>query len=185
MLNGLSLLWVAFEIWLVARDRSHGKGRVTRDRGTRYLNFAAIAAGITAAGILGGSTYLPFPGGRTAGVSWAGFALMVCGFGIRVWAVATLGASFRTTVETHSNQKVVRSGPYRRLRHPSYSGLLLMCLGYGVAVQNWLALGIAVGLPLAALLYRIRVEEDALITSLGADYVEYKRSTKRLIPWVW
>jgi len=61
----------------------------------------------------------------------------------------------------------------------------MMCIGCGIADQNWLSLAFAVILPLAALLYRIRIEEAALVSSIGSNYVEYQRNTKKLIPWVW
>jgi len=61
----------------------------------------------------------------------------------------------------------------------------LMCIGDGVALQNWLSLAIAVILPLVALLYRIHIEEQTLVSSIGSDYQKYQSKTKRLIPWVW
>jgi protein-S-isoprenylcysteine O-methyltransferase Ste14 len=104
---------------------------------------------------------------------------------MRIWAVVVLGASFRLTVETHQGQKVVDKGPYRYVRHPAYSGLLLICVGYGLSLQNWLSLAFAVIFPAAALVYRIHIEEQYLISSIGEDYKRYQRRTKRLIPWVW
>jgi protein-S-isoprenylcysteine O-methyltransferase Ste14 len=181
----MSAVWVGYEVWLVLVDRRQGKGGARVDRGTRYLNFLAILLGIGGAAALSGLSRFFFPGGRTAAVFWIGILVMLAGLGLRIWAVSTLGASFRTTVETHAGQKVIQQGPYKLIRHPSYSGILLMCLGYGLAVQSWLSLAIAVLLPLAALLYRMRVEEAALQESLGPEYVEYQRRTRRLIPWVW
>jgi protein-S-isoprenylcysteine O-methyltransferase Ste14 len=185
LLTSISIIWIAFEILLVVRDRIQGKGSTGNDRGTRYLNFIAIFLGITLAGVLSRYTGFFFPGGWSITGFWIGLCIMLLGFALRIWSVVTLGASFRTTVETHSDQRVVSNGPYRLLRHPSYSGLLLMCLGYGIADQNWLSLAFAVLLPLAALLYRIRIEEAALVTSIGHDYVEYQGRTKKLIPWIW
>jgi len=185
LLISVSIIWIAFEILLVVRDRIQGKGSTGNDRGTRYLNFAAIFLGITVAGILRGNSRFFFPAGWSNTVFWVGLCIIVLGFAFRIWSVIALGASFRTTVETHTNQLVVSNGPYRLLRHPSYTGLLMMCIGCGIADQNWLSLAFAVILPLAALLYRIRIEEAALVSSIGSNYVEYQRNTKKLIPWVW
>jgi protein-S-isoprenylcysteine O-methyltransferase Ste14 len=181
----LPTIWVAFEIGLVMRDNSRGQGKTALDKGTRYFNFIAITVGITVAAILNGSSKFFFPGGRTNTVFLIGIAIMSIGMALRFWSVFTLGKAFRTTIETDKDQRVVSNGPYKLVRHPSYSGWLLMCCGYGIAVQNWLSLLVAVILPLVALLYRIRIEEAALVAAFGSEYLEYQRHTKKLIPWVW
>ncbi len=185
ILTALTVLWIAFEIALIVRDKFRGKGKTTRDRGTIYINFVTITAGMTIAGFLGHLSQFYFPGGQSAAVFYIGVAVMLLGLALRVWSIITLGASFRTTVEIDRDQQVMNRGPYRLIRHPSYSGLLLICCGYGIAIQNWLSLLIVIVLPLAALLYRIRIEEAVLVSSLGPDYVTYKNRTKKLIPWIW
>lgn len=185
LLKITSIVWIVFEISLVVRDRLQGKGKAGNDRGTLYYNFIAIALGMTIASVLNGNSKFFFPGRWSDTVFWLGLCIMWLGLGLRIWAVITLGASFRTTVETHKDQQVVRSGPYRLLRHPSYSGLILMCLGFGITLQNWLSLAFAVILPLVALLYRIYIEEAVLVSSLGSDYTKYQSETKKIIPWVW
>jgi protein-S-isoprenylcysteine O-methyltransferase Ste14 len=181
----ISTLWIGYEIWLVIRDAARGKGKTATDKGTRYINFIAIWAGITIAVILSGFSKFFFPGGRTSLAFLIGIAIMLAGLALRVWSIATLGASFRTTVETHGDQKMIDHGPYRLVRHPSYTGLIIICCGFGIALQNWLSLLIVVILPLSALLYRIHVEEPALIFSFGSDYIEYQKRTKKLVPWLW
>ena len=181
----ISALWVAFEISLVIRDRLQGKGRTDKDQGTRYINFIAITVAMIAAGRLDGISKFWFPGGRTLAVFWLGFAILLSGALLRVWSIVVLGSSFRTTVEVSDNQHVVQRGPYKIVRHPSYSGALLMCCGYGIAEQNWLSLAIAIGLPLIAFLYRISVEETALVSGIGPEYQEYQKHTKKLIPGIW
>ncbi len=181
----ISALWIAFEISLVIRDRLQGKGTTGKDKGTRYINFIAITVAMTASGILNGISRFWFPGGRTLAVFWLGFSILLAGAFLRVWSIVVLGHSFRTTVEVSHDQQVVQRGPYKFIRHPSYSGLLLMCCGYGVADQNWLSLAIALGLPLIALLYRIHVEEAALVSAIGPEYQEYQKHTEKLIPGIW
>jgi protein-S-isoprenylcysteine O-methyltransferase Ste14 len=110
---------------------------------------------------------------------------MWLGLAIRVWAIAALGRAFRTTVEVDPAQAVVSTGPYRWVRHPSYTGLLLIVAGFGLAVGNWLALGVCAVLPLPALLRRIHIEEAELTDVLGDRYRAYQEQTKRLIPGVW
>ena len=76
-------------------------------------------------------------------------------------------------------------GPYRWVRHPSYTAELVAFTGIGLALGNWLSLLAAATLPLLALLVRIRVEEAALLTSLGEPYRTSADGTKRLLPRVW
>jgi protein-S-isoprenylcysteine O-methyltransferase Ste14 len=77
-----------------------------------------------------------------------------------------------------------RLGPYRLIRHPSYTGLLILFLGYGLCLTNWLSLLVLMGCALIGLGYRINVEEHVLEARLGQPYHEYMRRTKRLIPFV-
>jgi protein-S-isoprenylcysteine O-methyltransferase Ste14 len=135
ILGAIVAIWIAFEIWLIVRDRINGKGKPQQDRGTLYFNFIAIILALTVAGFLNGTATYFFPGGRTYLGFWIGIAIMLAGFALRIWAAATLGGSFRTTVETHTNQAVVENGPYKRIRHPSYTGLLLLCIGDGISLQ--------------------------------------------------
>jgi protein-S-isoprenylcysteine O-methyltransferase Ste14 len=60
-----------------------------------------------------------------------------------------------------------------------------MCLGYGIAVQNWLSVTAAVLPPLLALINRMQVEENALVVSMGSEYETYRSRTKKIIPWIW
>ncbi len=178
-------IWITFEIGLVVRDQIQHRGKTQKDRGSRYYLLLSILVGVGAAAVVNRNEKFFFADGSTNGLSWAGLVLMFLGFSLRIWAIQVLGKSFRTTVETHQDQLVCQDGPYRLLRHPSYTGIVLICIGFGVAVQNWLSLLLAVVLPLIALLFRIRVEEKELAASLGSEYVSYQQHTKRLIPWVW
>jgi protein-S-isoprenylcysteine O-methyltransferase Ste14 len=178
-------IWGVVEVGLVLRDIARHQGKTNADQGTRRINFIAIIASITLAALLNSVRIFAFPYDKAGIVFFTGVGLMLAGMGLRYWAVITLGASFRTTVETEKGQKVIRTGPYRLIRHPSYAGWLLMCLGYGLALQNWLSLLVMGFIPLETLLHRIAVEEKVLAASLGNEYVEYQQHTKRLIPWVW
>jgi protein-S-isoprenylcysteine O-methyltransferase Ste14 len=86
---------------------------------------------------------------------------------------------------TSSDQPVITSGPYRWLRHPSYTGILLIAIGAGAAWGNWLGLGVLTLMTLVALVYRIRVEERALLEELGDSYRTYADLHRRLIPFIW
>jgi protein-S-isoprenylcysteine O-methyltransferase Ste14 len=114
-----------------------------------------------------------------------GVIVMWFGLATRGWAIAALGAAFRTTVEVDPGQTVVSSGPYKRIRHPAYTGLLLLTAGFALAIGNWLSLAICLLLPLPGVLWRIQVEEAELERVLGDAYSAYQARTTRLIPWLW
>ena len=123
---------------------------------------------------------LPGPITRAAGV-----AVMWFGLALRVWAIAALGRAFRTTIEVDAGQTVVASGPYRWIRHPSYTGLLLIVAGFGPSTGNWLSFVACVALPLPAVVRRIHLEESELTRVLGAAYGEYASGRARLVPRLW
>lgn len=124
---------------------------------------------------------------RTASdlVAPAGLALLLAGVAVRRAAVHTLGRYFTGTVTISDDHRLIRRGPYRHLRHPAYTGALVAHLGLGLSFSNWFSLLLS-SLPfLAAAAYRMRVEERALREAFGAEYEDYARSTKRLIPKVY
>jgi protein-S-isoprenylcysteine O-methyltransferase Ste14 len=115
----------------------------------------------------------------------AGLVVVVAGTAIRQWAVTLLGQFFTTSVRVHTGQTVVDTGPYRWVRHPSYTGLILTFVGLGLALGNWAALAILLVVPTGGLVFRIRVEERALLAALGEPYRRFMASRARLIPGVW
>jgi protein-S-isoprenylcysteine O-methyltransferase Ste14 len=114
-----------------------------------------------------------------------GVTLVVAGAALRDWAIWTLGRYFRRFVTIQPGQTLVRSGPYRWLRHPSHSGILLAVAGIGLAFGSWLSAAIALVCMFVALLPRIRVEERALAQTFATEYDTYAHSTWRLCPHVW
>jgi protein-S-isoprenylcysteine O-methyltransferase Ste14 len=97
----------------------------------------------------------------------------------------TLGRHFRREVTIEPGQRLVRRGPYRLLRHPAYTGILLFCAGLGLAFGSWVSAAVALLVVFAGMLPRIRVEERALAQAFGADYEDYASSTARVLPYVW
>jgi protein-S-isoprenylcysteine O-methyltransferase Ste14 len=101
-----------------------------------------------------------------------------------LYSVRTLGRFFTTDVAISKGQRVVEQGPYRWVRHPSYLGGLLAMAGLGMTLTNWLAMTLPACCLAAAYVYRIRVEEQALVRGLGPAYSDYMQRTWRLIPYV-
>ena len=81
--------------------------------------------------------------------------------------------------------RVVKSGPYRYVRHPSYIGLLLVTLGVAIGMGNWIGLILMVLIVFIALRKRIILEEKVLQKSLGGEYQSYIKNTKKLIPFIY
>ena len=123
---------------------------------------------------------------RPGAVAFAiGLVILLTGLVLRGWSILTLGTYFTASVKVSADQPVVSAGPYRVLRHPSYTGLLLAMTGIGLASANWASLIGMTVLPLAGNLWRIHAEERALLATLGDPYRAYAAQHKRLVPLVW
>jgi protein-S-isoprenylcysteine O-methyltransferase Ste14 len=175
-------LWAALELGLRIVEAAQHRGGIGRDRGTRVVIALALGGAVTLAFLARAHV----PSARVpAALRAIGLVAIWCGLVIRAWAVLTLGRAFRTTVEVDADQPVICTGPYAYARHPSYTGLLLIVAGTGLAVGNWLGLAACLLLPLPALVLRIGVEERELVRVLGEPYRSYQARTKRLLPGVW
>jgi protein-S-isoprenylcysteine O-methyltransferase Ste14 len=181
-----AILFLTLAIWTVIEFRqamNHRADATSKDRGSLMVVrvfalagvlLAALAVKVTAASI----QYSPVMFGVSLAVVWAGV-------GLRWWSFQTLGRYFTFTVMTSANQPVITTGPYGVLRHPSYSGIMLILAGIGLTYGNWLSLGALIFLPLIGFIYRIRVEEAALSAALGDAYTTFAGGRKRIIPFVW
>src|ERR1051325_9167873 len=114
-----------------------------------------------------------------------GLGVLIGGIAIRWVAVYTLGKFFTGLVMIKTNHQLVRSGIYKYLRHPAYTGTLLAHLGLGLAFSNWYTLFISTVPYLLVASYRMRVEERALAAAFGSEYANYCKTSKRLIPGVY
>jgi len=114
----------------------------------------------------------------------AGLILIICGLLIRWIAIVSLKHQFTVDVSITKDHRIIRKGIYRFVRHPAYAGSLLSFFGLGLCYANYLSI-LAIFVPIcSAFLYRIHVEEKALIDHFGEEYVNYCASTKRLIPGI-
>lgn len=118
-------------------------------------------------------------------VPMTGVMLVAGGIALRLWAIRTLGLFFTSTVQIKKGHQIITSGPYAYLRHPSYTGAYLSFCGCSVLLQAWTGLLVCLLFMGLAYYIRVRIEEDALITSFGRDYLEYRRYTWRMLPWIW
>ncbi len=181
-LTGLTgLAWVALEL----RQSLHSRPEARHDdRGSRVVIGIAAAVGILLA--IAARRGLPdLAIGDPVVAAWCGLVLLVAARALRQWSFWTLGRYFTFTVQTSADQTVITTGPYRFVRHPAYSALLLAAAAGGLYVGNWLSLVALVVAVTAGLVYRITVEERALSQDVGAAYRDYAATHKRLVPFVW
>ena len=175
--------WILPEV-VAWRVRRSGDSSQARDRGSLNIIVVLWWSGITLAAMV--AAFFP-----QAAISWnrnttffTGVCLIIAGAALRWWSAAILGKYFTFDVAIQNGQTLIEVGPYRYVRHPSYSGALLSLLGFGLALGNWAGPAAAMsGLGLAYS-YRIPIEEKALSTALGDAYKKYMYRTWRLVPFV-
>jgi protein-S-isoprenylcysteine O-methyltransferase Ste14 len=129
--------------------------------------------------------YLPAFLPRALWLQVAGLLLILTAVGLRMWARAHIRGLYSGHVEVKAEHRLVRSGPYRFVRHPGYSGFLLLTLGVAAGYSSLIGLIAILVVLLPGLVYRMRVEERLLIERFGEQYREYARRTKALIPGIW
>ena len=171
------------ELALVWRRRASRAPSTRIDRGSHRLLWAVIVGSIIAAHLAALSNVGPrlIP---SLLWHWFGAGLFAAGTALRWWSIVHLGRFFSVEVAIAHDHKVVDTGPYRVVRHPSYTGLLLQCAGLGIVLGTALSLFVIIVPTFLVLSRRIRVEEKALLANFGEDYAAYTRHTKRLLPGI-
>lgn len=175
-------LWIAFVAYWSAAARHAGRVQGSESRASRRLHERLLNGGLLALLLP-----IPFLRGRfepfTAAIVVAGFAIQIaCGL-LGVCARRRLGRYWSGAISTVADHRLVRSGPYRVLRHPIYTAMLGMALGTAVISGEWHALA---GFALVATAYarKIRMEERHLRGLFGAEYDAYARATWALVPGI-
>ncbi len=177
--------WIAFEAWVFARERGAARDS-SRDRGSTLLLMLLLTVGMTLA--LNLPQLAPALNVRTffKALFTLGMALVLGGLLFRLWAVRTLGRFFRTRVMIQEQHRLITSGPYRYLRNPSYTAVLLILTGLGLAIGNWLSALVLFATGVVAYAWRIAaIEEPALARQFGQQFDDYKKKTWALIPFIW
>lgn len=184
--NGVAeaLLWGSFLLWFVVESvirRRSRRDSVESEDWTYSVMGMLLIAGFTGATVVASTNVAPLPGSAWWVVA-AGVALLWLGVAFRLWAIFTLGRFFKLTVTIQEGHRVIDRGPYRLLRHPSYTGALVAGAGIGLALGDWLSIVVVLGAMAIAYLIRIPVEERALLEEFGEDYAAYAARTARLVP---
>ena len=181
------VFWAVF-VWafLPEMNLSHRaarpRGTKSQDAGTIGIIFLGNATAIFAAFVLAylPRTVMPYPHIHL----FLGTGMIAAGSLLRRWCWRVLGKHFTGNVVVVPDQPVIDRGPYRLVRHPSYTAGIAMLAGIGVAVNNWLSLAVILIETCLVYGHRVRVEERALVATLGEPYRAYMARTKRFIPHV-
>jgi protein-S-isoprenylcysteine O-methyltransferase Ste14 len=191
-MNAASIFLVACSIWIIPEmigafrqtAKASRKEASVKDRGSMGILIGLQWIGLALNFLLG--AFLP-----AAAISWQrtglfllGVAAILLGVSLRWYAIWTLGNYFTRDVAVSADQKIVQNGPYRSIRHPAYSGTFLTMLGVGLTMTNWAALVTLLTCVFLGHMYRIHVEEEALMQTIGQPYITYMRHTWRIIPLV-
>jgi protein-S-isoprenylcysteine O-methyltransferase len=186
---GYTHLWILFCLGIMASIFQPDYGVVkkdskTRDRGTELQIMWSVF--VTQLLIILEATYIRFPDS----VGWdaltaVALLAMTVGLGLRTWSVYTLGRHFTMHLEIQEGHKVIRTGPYRFFRHPSYVGAFITYVATPVFLHAWYSLIPTVVILTIAWIRRIHYEEKMLLEELGEEYKAYCRTVKRAIPGIW
>ncbi|MGB8524935.1 MAG: isoprenylcysteine carboxylmethyltransferase family protein [Candidatus Acidiferrales bacterium] len=184
-----TIFWITYILWIVpeiiiSTRRAPRISSKSGDRGSLLVVMLLLWIGIAADFAL--CFQLPQAAIRSERVPlfFVGIGLMFAGMALRLYSVSLLGRYFTFEVAVHTDQPVIEVGPYRYIRHPSYTGALITITGLGLALGNWAGLIALLGCMAIAYAYRIPIEESALVAALGDPYEKYIRRTHRLIPFI-
>ena len=154
-----------------------------KDKSTLNILWLAIPFSIAAAIIIDSRITIPIAHGSW--IRYVGEAFILIGIIVRFIIIRSLGRYFTVDVTIKQDHKIKKEGFYKYLRHPSYAFSLLTSLGLGLYLNNWLSLVFAFVPPFLAFIYRIQIEEQALVEKFGEEYIEYRKTTKKLIPFIY
>jgi len=180
-------LWLFTEVFYKQRLASNETDKKDKDRFSLNILWIIIIASISLSIFAANIHFDTFSFFITnnALIIYLGLLLIFVGIFARLIIIKSLGKYFTVDVTIRKDHKIKKDGFYSILRHPSYAASLLTFVGLGLYLNNWIALAIAIIPPFFAFSYRINVEEEALTEQFGQEYLDYKKTTKKLIPYIY
>jgi len=115
---------------------------------------------------------------------WVGILIIIVGNIIRQYSMHIMGSSYVATLQVQDKPKLIKAGPFKLVRHPCYTGFMVSLWGLGIASLNWLFLLLIMLFSLIVFLIQIRIEERELEAFFGEEYKEYKKITKKILPYI-
>lgn len=178
-------LWAFWPEWKVVQSGREGAKDVdSKDSGSIKVIMAGNSIAMGLAYPLAFVRAWSFPANWQVPLFVVGVLMVFLGSVLRRYCWRTLGEYFTGDVKARADQPVIRSGPYRFVRHPSYTGAMMMFVGIGLALGNWVSLVLITIATIAAYGYRVAVEERALLGAIGEPYGAYMRERKRFVPYI-
>jgi len=178
-------VWAFLPEWKVVAGGAEGaKSADSKDSGSLKVLLGGMWIALLVAFLLAFKKVWSFPISAQLPLFGIGVLMIVLGSLLRRYCFRTLGEYFTGDVRARANQPVVSSGPYRLVRHPSYTAGMMMFIGIGLALGSWLSFALLTIATIATYSYRVAVEERALLETIGEPYVAYMKKRKRFIPYV-
>jgi protein-S-isoprenylcysteine O-methyltransferase Ste14 len=177
------LIWFLSEVFLNRFFQSKSKNSKALDQSSLWVIWITISVSMFLGNFI--NSFYQFSLLNYSWFNYLGLLVITIGIVIRFIAIYTLGKFFTVNLAVHKHQKVVQTGLYRFVRHPSYSGSLVSFLGFGLSLNNWVSLLIIFIPVLLSFINRIFIEEKLLKENIGADYIAYCKKTYRLIPFLY
>ncbi|MBB4806909.1 protein-S-isoprenylcysteine O-methyltransferase Ste14 [Chryseobacterium defluvii] len=175
-------VWFLTEIIYRQKLKSEDKDQ-KKDRSTLGILWMVIMISVAAAVTISYTIKLPVTDNPM--ILIIGESLILLGIIFRLIIIWSLGKYFTVDVSIKTDHKIKKEGFYKYIRHPSYAFSLLTFLGLGLFLNNWISLIIAFIPPFLAFSYRIRIEEQALVEQFGDEYIQYRKTTKKLVPFIY
>lgn len=175
--------WFLSEILYKNILKSGQNDKKGKDQST--LNILWLAIPLSIASSVTVSYLIKFPISGEKWIYYAGVVLVWTGIILRFIIIRSLGKYFTVDVTIREHHKIKKEGFYKYVRHPSYAFSLLTSVGLGLYLNNLFSLILAFAIPFLAFSYRITVEERTLIEQFGDEYLEYRRKTRKLIPFIY
>ena len=175
------LLWFSSEIYYKQKLKSVDNAE-KKDQSTLNILWVVIMPSVFLSVFISDKISLPISSDEL--MQPIGIFLILFGVAVRFIIIRSLGKYFTVDVSIRKDHQVKKDGFYRFVRHPSYTMALTSFLGLGLYLNNWLSLAIAFVPVFCAFFYRIKIEESALTEQFGEEYLQYRKSTKMLIPFL-
>jgi len=178
-------IWAFLPEWKIVQGGIEGaKGPESKDSGSMRVLLGGMWIALLLAFPLAFVRTGAFPQGAQLPIFAVGLSTLILGSLLRRYCFRTLGQYFTGDVRARADQPVIRTGPYRLVRHPSYTAGIMMFSGIGLALGNWFSFLLITIASIATYWYRVTIEERALLGTIGEPYASFMKERKRFIPYI-